>query len=39
LGFTNWSVKLLHQLNANKLSGTVITEPSTSFLAPLPGDE
>jgi hypothetical protein len=46
LGFTNWPVNLLHQLNANKLfgtikhikfSGTIITEPSTSFLAPLPG--
>jgi hypothetical protein len=23
--------------NANKLSGTIITEPSTSFLAPLLG--
>jgi hypothetical protein len=27
LGFTNWPVILLYQLNANKLSGTIITEP------------
>jgi hypothetical protein len=26
-----------HQLHANKFSGTIITAPSTSFLAPLPG--
>jgi hypothetical protein len=28
---------LFHQLHANKFSGTIITAPSTSFLAPLPG--
>jgi hypothetical protein len=37
LGFTNWLVILLHQLATIKFSGTIITEPSTSFLAPLPG--
>jgi hypothetical protein len=37
LGFTNWPVILLHQLGPIKFSGTIITEPSTSFLAPLPG--
>jgi hypothetical protein len=39
LGFTNWPVFLLHQLATIKFSGTIITEPSTSFLAPLPGTE
>jgi hypothetical protein len=28
-----------HLLQANKFSGTIITAPSTSFLAPLPGTE
>jgi hypothetical protein len=39
LGFTNWPVILLHQLATIKFFGTIITEPSTSFLAPLPGNE
>jgi hypothetical protein len=37
LGVSNWLVILLHQLHANNFSGTIITAPSTSFLAPLPG--
>jgi hypothetical protein len=37
LGVSNWASHLLHQLHANKFSGTIITAPSTSFLAPLPG--
>jgi hypothetical protein len=28
-----------HLLQANKFSGTIITAPTTSFLAPLPGIE
>jgi hypothetical protein len=28
LGVSNWPVILLHQLHANKFSGTIITAPS-----------
>jgi hypothetical protein len=37
LGVSNWPVILLHQPHTNKFSGTIITMPLTSFLAPLPG--
>jgi hypothetical protein len=37
LGFSNWPVIFTSSTNANKLSGTIITAPSTSFLAPLLG--
>jgi hypothetical protein len=37
LGVSNWLVIFTSSTNANKLSGTIITTPSTSFLAPLPG--
>jgi hypothetical protein len=37
LGFSNWPVSFTSSTNANKFFGTIITAPSTSFLAPLPG--
>jgi hypothetical protein len=37
LGVSNWLVIFTSSTNANKFSGTIITAPSTSFLAPLPG--
>jgi hypothetical protein len=33
LGFTNWLVILLHQLGPIKFSGTIITAPSTRWVA------
>jgi hypothetical protein len=37
LGVSNWPVIFTSSTNANKFFGTIITAPSTSFLAPLPG--
>jgi hypothetical protein len=37
LGVSNWPVIFTSSTNTNKFSGTIITAPSTSFLAPLPG--
>jgi hypothetical protein len=37
LGVSNWPIIFTSSTNTNKFSGTIITTPSTSFLAPLPG--
>jgi hypothetical protein len=37
IGVSNWPVIFTLSTNTNKFSGTIITAPSTSFLAPLPG--
>jgi hypothetical protein len=39
LGVSNWPVIFTSSTNANKFSGTIVTAPSTSFLASLPGIE
>jgi hypothetical protein len=39
LGVSNWPVILLHQLHANKFSGTIITAPSTSFSSAVAGEK
>jgi hypothetical protein len=38
LGVSNCRSFFTSSTNANKFSGTIITTPSTSFLAPLPGN-